>query len=353
MLCVDRLASVNIVATLGVTVSGTDSRTGRDVNFSGQYTHNPPSRGVNGITYPHQRARAGNCPTYIPGAYVMLGVRTLGDVRNQFQPFKISDWIPNTSPVLSANGNGGTVPNGGYVTATQDATLPDPIDGIGPQVIAGESYIVRNGQWEPAIYGMTPTAAQTFAWEYNTAPVIASGGLVDGVRAAWGDSYVCDRTTTVSPPIDGIYDLAAGEIIQFTGFGWQRLSEVIPFSYQRSPFWTTWCRNMWDVTAYLPNIGGVTDPDSGPIWLNGSPNSDMFLGYAPPASWANPMSAWLRRFLDREHPEIQFTLWDNDWQVNYNGKVFADSTSEWNGNYTDPDTGITVDASYKFTITRV
>ena len=346
MLCVDRLGSIEITVTLDVSASGTDIRTGQTVDFAGQYTHATPSRGVSGITNPQQRAKVGNCAGSPPAPWVMLGPRTQGDPRNRFQPFKLADWVPNTSPILSADANGGTVPNGAYVTATADYTLPEYIDGIGLQIYKGASYIVQNGRWEDMHYGIQPIAAQTFAWAYNTAPVIASGGMVDGVRANFGDCYVCDITTTVSPMIDGIYDLTAGEIIQFDGLGWQKLAEIDLLNYERNPFWTQWCRNMWDVTANLPAQGGPSG-----VWLNGDPFANLFLGYAPPTSWANAMSAWLRRFIDREHPEVQFTLLDTNTGMDYVGKVFADSTNNWTGEFYDPSTEVTISATYHFEIT--
>lgn len=356
MLCVDRLGSVNIVATLDVAVSGTDSRTGREVNFSGQYQHAPPARGVSGISDPQQRARAGNCPSFVPGAFVMLGTRTQGDLRSNLEPFKWSDWVPNTSPVLTPNGNGGTIPEMAYVTATMDFMLPDYIDGIGKQIYAGKSYVISQGRWEDLSlinYGVRPTSSLTYAWQYNIDPVLSSGGLINGQNATVGACYVCDRNAIVDPPIDQIYDLYAGEIVQAMGGHWMKLSELRYAGGPTDPFWQFFCQSMWDVTAYLPNTGGVEDPDSGPIWLNGAPQSNMFLGYAPPAAWQNPMSAYLRRYLDREAPEIPFMLWDDSAQLGYNGKVIANSTNEWQGTFEDPDTGITVDATYHFTITRV
>lgn len=357
MLCVDRLGLISVEVTLEVHVKGTDIRPEepKEVDFGGIYSHNPPFPGVIGIEDLHKRAKVGTCgPNYqIPAPWVTFGIQTLGDPRNRFLPFKLSDWKPNVSPVLSANGNGGTIPNGAYVTATEDATLDEYIDGIGLQIFKGCNYVVQNGRWEDLYAGIIPAAKRTFSWTYNSAPHIQSGGIVDGVKANFGDCYVVtEDVPIVDPPIDGIQSLIAGEIIQFIGFGWISFAQIgTILGYQTDPFWTVWCRNMWDINASLPNTGGVEDPTTGPIWLNGQPQSNLWFGAYLPTTFTGPIPDWKRRTFD--YSDIYFYLLDITDGATYDGKITPNTSDEWIGSYTDPNSGVTVDATYKVKITRV
>ena len=58
------------------------------------------------------------------------------------------------------------------------------------------------------------------AWNVNTAPVIASNGVVGSGTATTGDYYVAANTADLSPAINGQTKVAAGDIIAFNGNTW-------------------------------------------------------------------------------------------------------------------------------------
>lgn len=58
------------------------------------------------------------------------------------------------------------------------------------------------------------------AWTINSAPVIASGGVVNSGTAAKGDYYVCANTATLVAAIDGKTQFLAGDILAYNGATW-------------------------------------------------------------------------------------------------------------------------------------
>lgn len=74
--------------------------------------------------------------------------------------------------------------------------------------------------------GLLPAAsvgALTYkgAWNVNTSPVIASGGVVGGGTAAKGDYYIAANSAALDPAIDGQTYVQAGDMIAYNGAtGW-------------------------------------------------------------------------------------------------------------------------------------
>ena len=58
------------------------------------------------------------------------------------------------------------------------------------------------------------------AWNVNTSPVIASGGVVGAGTAEKGDYYIAANSAALSPAIDGQTYVQAGDMIAFNGTTW-------------------------------------------------------------------------------------------------------------------------------------
>ena len=58
------------------------------------------------------------------------------------------------------------------------------------------------------------------AWNVNTSPVIASGGVVGAGTAATGDYYIAANSAALDPAIDGQTYVQAGDMISYNGSGW-------------------------------------------------------------------------------------------------------------------------------------
>ena len=69
------------------------------------------------------------------------------------------------------------------------------------------------------------------SWYVNSVPEIASGGFVNGVKAATGDYYIAGNTAVASVAIDGKTQFLAGDMLAFNGTSWDLIhggtSEVI------------------------------------------------------------------------------------------------------------------------------
>jgi len=69
------------------------------------------------------------------------------------------------------------------------------------------------------------------AWNVNTSPVIASGGVVGAGTAAKGDYYVASNSTTLGTAIDGKTQFLAGDLLAYNGTTWDLIhgatSEVV------------------------------------------------------------------------------------------------------------------------------
>lgn len=58
------------------------------------------------------------------------------------------------------------------------------------------------------------------AWDVNTSPVIASGGVVGSGTAAKGDYYIAANSAALDPAIDGQTYVQAGDMIAYNGTTW-------------------------------------------------------------------------------------------------------------------------------------
>ena len=84
----------------------------------------------------------------------------------------------------------------------------------------GSGYIAI-AQIPPSVVGQLHFKG---VWTVNTSPVIASGGVVGAGVAAVGDYYVAANTLTVSPAIDGVTQILAGDILAYNGTTWDKIS---------------------------------------------------------------------------------------------------------------------------------
>lgn len=86
------------------------------------------------------------------------------------------------------------------------------------------NYIPQLGSDGRIPSGLLPTSVTGAlnyrgAWNVNTSPVIASGGVVNGGTAAKGDYYIASNSATLSPAIDGQTSVQAGDMIAYNGAG--------------------------------------------------------------------------------------------------------------------------------------
>ena len=79
-----------------------------------------------------------------------------------------------------------------------------------------------DGKIPSALLPAASVGALTYkgAWNVNTSPVIASGGVVGGGTAAKGDYYIAANSAALSPSIDGQTYVQAGDMIAFNGTTW-------------------------------------------------------------------------------------------------------------------------------------
>lgn len=84
----------------------------------------------------------------------------------------------------------------------------------------GSGYIAT-AQIPPSVLGQLHFKG---VWTVNTSPVIASGGVVGAGVASTGDYYVAANTLTVSPAIDGVTQILAGDLLAFNGTTWDKIS---------------------------------------------------------------------------------------------------------------------------------
>ena len=169
----------------------------------------------------------GNTSGYVP-------VGLLPETR-EGQP--LGAWTVNTSPVLQPNGkvDGGDPPALGYyvVALPTGATVNDPIV-ISPaidtltRVYPGDAVAVQNGLWRVYPQRRLGAPDRTFLWTPNTSPVVASGGLVNGVLAKPGTILIPDKDFYIAPPapaIEGRRYFYKGQGLLFNGQLWRKKLE--------------------------------------------------------------------------------------------------------------------------------
>ena len=79
-----------------------------------------------------------------------------------------------------------------------------------------------DGKIPSALLPAASVGALTYkgAWNVNTSPVIASGGVVGAGTAEKGDYYIAANSAALSPAIDGQTYVQAGDMIAFNGTTW-------------------------------------------------------------------------------------------------------------------------------------
>jgi hypothetical protein len=130
-------------------------------------------------------------------------------------------------PQLTTAGHMPLVQLSGLTTAQMlPALTTAPVAGLIPQL--GVDGKIPSTMLPAGIAG-----ALTYrgSWYVNSVPVIASGGFVNGVKAATGDYYIAGNTAVASVAIDGKTQFLAGDMIAFNGTSWDLIhggtSEVI------------------------------------------------------------------------------------------------------------------------------
>lgn len=116
-----------------------------------------------------------------------------------------------------------------------------------------------DGKIPSALLPASSVGALTYkgAWNVNTSPVIASGGVIGGTVAAKGDYYVASNTATVETAIDGKTQFLAGDILAFNGGKWDLIhaasSEVVSVNNQ-APV-------NGNITLTAANVGAIATSD--------------------------------------------------------------------------------------------
>jgi hypothetical protein len=148
------------------------------------------------------------------------------------------DWTVNESPVLT---NGGYADDeliefGYYVVAQPyDKTIDDPID-ISPaidfvaRVYPGDLVYTRGSgeftRWYVVPQNRFPQVDRTFFWTPNTSPVLASGGIADGVLVKPGTIMLPTANFFIenyfANAIDGMYYFYANQGVIFDGQRWRQ-----------------------------------------------------------------------------------------------------------------------------------
>lgn len=125
--------------------------------------------------------------------------------------------------------------NAGHISTSQIAPLTTSQFGcLTTSAIAGlVPQLGSDGKISAAQLPAASVGALTYkgAWNVNTSPVIASGGVVGSGTASKGDYYIASNTLTVGTAIDGHTQFLAGDMLAFNGTKWDLIhaanSEVI------------------------------------------------------------------------------------------------------------------------------
>jgi hypothetical protein len=162
---------------------------------------------------------------------------------------QLAELAVNTqSGKLYLKGNSGVVEVGGGALTTNDITQLAIADKIPQLTSAGliSSYQISalttsqvafltttavaglvpqlgvDGKIPSALLPAASVGALTYkgAWNVNTSPVIASGGVVGAGTAEKGDYYIAANSAALSPAIDGQTYVQAGDMIAYNGTTW-------------------------------------------------------------------------------------------------------------------------------------
>jgi len=149
---------------------------------------------------------------------------------NGATPVDVTAGSVQVSQLTTSNiANGVVQLNGsGLISTVQIPVLStSQIPGLTQSAVAGGipqldgSGYIAIAQLPPSVVGQLHFKG---VWTVNTSPVIASGGVVGAGVAATGDYYVAANTLTVSPAIDGVTQILAGDILAYNGTKWDKIS---------------------------------------------------------------------------------------------------------------------------------
>ena len=129
---------------------------------------------------------------------------------NDLTRLAVADKIPQ----LTSAGLISTYQIQNLTTAQIAALTTAPVAGYIPQL--GSDGRIPSGLLPTSVTGALNYKG---AWNVNTSPVIASGGVVGGGTAAKGDYYIASNSATLSPAIDGQTSVQAGDMIAYNGAG--------------------------------------------------------------------------------------------------------------------------------------
>ena len=133
---------------------------------------------------------------------------TTNDITQLAVPFKI--------PQLNFEGQISPIQIQNLTTAQMGSALTTaPVAGLIP-------VLNINGKIPSTMLPAGVAGALTYrgAWNVNTSPVIASGGVVGAGTAATGDYYIAANSAALDPAIDSQTYVQAGDMIAYNGTTW-------------------------------------------------------------------------------------------------------------------------------------
>lgn len=136
--------------------------------------------------------------------------------------------------LATAGGVPQLTPSGLISTAQIQNLTTSQIADLTTSAIAGKiPQLGLDGKISSAQLPAASVGALTYkgAWDVNTSPVIASGGVVDSGTAAKGDYYIVRMGATLTTEIDGHNQFLAGDMMAFNGTTWDLIhganSEIV------------------------------------------------------------------------------------------------------------------------------
>jgi hypothetical protein len=160
--------------------------------------------------------------------------------------------VPDKVPQLTSAGLISTAQIQNLQTSQLGCLTTSAIAGLVPQL--GSDGNISSLQLPGSIAG---GLVYRGAWNVNSSPVIASGGVVGSGTATKGDYYVASNTATLGTPIDGQTQVLAGDLIAFNGTTWDFIdgakNEVISVNNQTAI--------AGNITLTPANIGAVSTAD--------------------------------------------------------------------------------------------
>jgi len=347
-----RKAHYTVTCSLSVAIK--DTATGVDI--SGTFTHATPARGSQGITPASIAARFDECGgvPFSNSARVGFGLNLNASSYNTAAGFtrapkrlKWGDWVYNT-PVLSNGGllNGDTFPVEMYLQVSEDTELPDTIDNLPLTLRKGQTLTVgvsTTGVRRWYLWGgpkAYPEAAKTRNWAYNSDPIAASGGLLNGLPANYNTCLISDSAVEfIDPPIDNVTSLFVGQVIQCCNGVWDYASAGDDTPWMGPNFD---CVDFNQIQAFLPS-------NSEPPGLLPFPN--LFLGYYPPPQFQDPQSIRYRVQFAASGDKTIYLIFEDTGGNTYQGLVTMDTSNSWSGSNAYGTT--TVDVTYNYTLAPV